>query len=251
MTFFEQDRVRRAGRPGAFPPLPDPVRDFGIAAVLGFLGLTALHGIVFGHVSAAAWVPALALFAVGAAVAAALLERHYPHPLLGWCNVVTLGRGALAAFLVTPLLVGSPHPWLVAGLALATLLLDAADGWLARRRGLVSDFGGRFDVEVDSAFALILALHAVASGLAWPLALVLGTIRYGFVLAAAALPWLRRPLPERVGRKAVCVLQLATLIAVQVPVVTPALATALAGVAALMLVLSFGRDVLWLWRRRG
>ena len=45
-----------------------------------------------------------------------------------------------------------------AALATVSLSLDGVDGWLARRQGLCSDFGGSFDMEVDSVFALLLVL---------------------------------------------------------------------------------------------
>ena len=135
----------------------------------------------------------------------------------------------------------------VAGLALS---LDGLDGWLARREGLVSDFGARFDMEVDALLALVLALIALASGKAGPWVLILGGLRYVYVAAGVFLPWLRRDLPPRWGRKTVCVVQIATLIALLAPPVIPPLSLGLAAVATTLLVWSFAADVLWLWRRR-
>jgi len=64
------------------------------------------------------------------------------------------------------------------------------------------------------------------------------------------LPWLRHPLPDRLSRKAVCVLQLGTLIALQAPALPGAVALNLAVASAAALAWSFGRDVAWLWRTR-
>lgn len=58
------------------------------------------------------------------------------------------------------------------------------------------------------------------------------------------------PLPDRIGRKTVCVIQIAALIALQVPVLPDVYASAIVTIAALALIWSFGRDILWLWRRR-
>jgi hypothetical protein len=105
-------------------------------------------------------------------------------------------------------------------------------------------------MEVDSALALILALNAWAAGTAGAIVLLIGVPRYLFALAAFALPWLNAETPQRFSRKVVCVLQLATLIALQLPPVASGVANpVVAGVAA-ALVWSFGRDVLWLWRVR-
>jgi phosphatidylglycerophosphate synthase len=120
------------------------------------------------------------------------------------------------------------------------------DGWLARRHGLTSSFGARFDMETDAAFALVLALNALATGAAGPVVLLLGLMRYAFVAAAAVLPWLNAPLPERYSRKTVCVVQIAALILIQVPGVPAPLASALVLCAAAALVWSFAVDVAYL-----
>ena len=46
-------------------------------------------------------------------------------------------------------------------LAIAVTVLDGADGWLARRSGVSSAFGARFDGEVDA--FLILALSVAVA----------------------------------------------------------------------------------------
>ncbi len=170
--------------------------------------------------------------------------------MLGLCNVVTLGRLVLVSALVAPLFFDGASAWLVVGLSAVVLAFDGVDGWLARRSNLVSGFGARFDVEVDSAFALILAVHALIDGSAGPIVLLLGLVRYVYVLAGLALPWLNGPLPERFSRKAVCVLQLLALIALQLPFVTPPFSTVLVIIAAAAVLWSFGRDILWLRRSR-
>lgn len=131
------------------------------------------------------------------------------------------------------------------------LALDGVDGHLARRHGRVSAFGARFDMEVDSVLALLLAVHAAASGSGGPLVLFLGLARYGFVAASVALPFLSAPLPPRFGRKGACVLQLGCLIVLQLPVLGAGAAVVLAVVVSAALALSFAVDIAWLARRRG
>lgn len=178
------------------------------------------------------------------------LRHRSPQRRLGAGNAVTFLRMSLVASLLPPLTAGAAGGMIIAATGLVALALDGADGWLARRGGLASDFGARFDVEVDAGFALILALHAMgATGLIWPL-LVLGGARYAFSLAALRRDWLRHALPPRMRRKAICVLQLSALLILQLPGLPPAAATMLAWVAALALIWSFAIDVLWLRRRR-
>jgi len=57
-------------------------------------------------------------------------------------------------------------------------------------------------------------------------------------------------LAERFGRKLVCVVQVAALIALQVPVLPIVLAQWIAVGAVAALLWSFGRDTLWLWRHK-
>ena len=246
MTLLQQD----PGRPRPHPALGALPAGFGGAAALALASCAAALALAFpgaGPVAAGA-----ALLATVAAVAATaiLAERSYPHPVFGGCNAVTLARGGLVAALLAPLLSGAGAGWPVALVAVLGLSLDGVDGWLARRAGLVSDFGARFDMEVDSALAAVLSLLALVSGATGPAILILGFARYAFVAASLALPWLARPLPPSFARKAICVLQIATLIAIQVPVLPAVAASLLTWAAAAALAWSFGRDILWLHRTR-
>jgi phosphatidylglycerophosphate synthase len=181
---------------------------------------------------------------------------HYPHRRLGACNLVTLFRAGLISILAAPLMApemmapGNAAAWGVFAVALAAFALDGIDGWLARRSGLRSAFGARFDMEVDAVFAALLALIALVSGQAGWWVLGLGFMRYGFVVAGWALPWMRADLPERFRRKVVCVIQIGTLIALLAPVVQPPLSAALAGVALAVLIWSFALDMAWLRQAR-
>lgn len=190
---------------------------------------------------------AVALYGAAAAAAAELMRRSYPHARLGLCNVVTLARLVLVAALVVPLVEGPQLHWAIFAVALLALASDGIDGWLARRQGLVSDFGARFDMEVDSVLALVLALNAVAAGQP-ALALLLGIPRYAFAVAGFALPWLNAPLPARYSRKIVCVVQIATLIALQLPIFSDLAADLAVAAVCVTLGWSFGKDIVWLRR---
>lgn len=230
-------------------PLP-PTIAFAVVT-LGLMALVAIasHGLA----PSAGWqaiVPPM-LFMAAMGLAANRMRAGYPHLTLGACNAVTQLRAAMAALLVLPVLmpeiltVWDTEMFLVAASA---LVLDGVDGWLARRAGLSSAFGARFDMEVDSALAAILAcllLTLVDSPAQIAALLVLGFARYGFVAVSSIAPWLKAPLPERWSRKAVCVAQIGALITV---LAAPELAPILPLMAAAVL-WSFGRDILWLARR--
>jgi phosphatidylglycerophosphate synthase len=197
---------------------------------------------------------ATALFAAGAGIAlCAMKPLGYARPNFGLANSVTLFRLALLCLTGVGLLRGDllttvgPLVFAIAGLALA---LDGVDGWLARRGGSATAFGARFDMEVDAAFACMLSLVLLVSGQVGPEILLLGLLRYVFVLAGLLWPRLNGPLPERFGRKVVCVLQIGTLCLLLLPDLPAWLVQGLvAGMSALLL-WSFGRDTLYLARQR-
>ena len=216
----------------------------GLAVVVGLgLGLFAQAGV-------AAILTGAAFFVVAALVAAWQLHRRHPHARLGFANAVTLLRLAFVATLVIPLVSGTPAPVAIIAIATVSLSLDGVDGWLARRQGLSSDFGGSFDMEVDSLFALVLALlAAVVGGAPW-LVILLGLPRYLFWVAGAIWPWLYNPLPSRYSGKVVAVIRMITLIVLQSPWVPAPLAIVLVIGVLAALGWSFGRDIVWLWRRK-
>ena len=140
-----------------------------------------------------------------------------------------------------------PLPLLVVFASL-TILLDAADGWLARTTRTTSELGARFDMEVDAFLILAMSVY-VAPRMGWWV-LLLGLARYLFLAANWFLPWLRASSPPRYWSKVVAVVQgvVLTVAAEDVlprPVVLGALLVAL-----VLLAESFGRQTWWLWRYR-
>ena len=228
----------------------DPATRFAVLAVGGLGALALLVNGVFAGWSVVALCGAAVVQAAGSGLAWRALRRGYPHPALGWCNVVTLLRMVLASALLVPLAAPTQVGWSVFAIASVALALDGVDGWLARRGRLVSAFGARFDMEVDAGLALVLALNGAVHGGAGWMVVMLGLPRYVFWAAGFVLPWLGGDLPERFSRKAVCVIQIGVLIAVQAPIVPAPLAHLLVSLAAGGLAWSFGRDILWLWQRR-
>ena len=193
---------------------------------------------------------ALAVLCVGAALILQGLPEHHPFPSLGSANLATATRGALVALLAA--LVGEqvsiPVQYVALAVAVSAAALDAADGWLARKSNIASRFGARFDMETDALLILTLAVLTWQFGKAGIWVLLSGALRYAFVLAGFALPWLRAPLPPSFRRKAIAVLQTVSLLFAVAPFVLPAESELVAGVALLTLALSFLTDVIWLKR---
>jgi phosphatidylglycerophosphate synthase len=236
----------------------DTARDLSVAAALLLAaGLALAHLAPF---SAAYAAKAMTVYALGAALIWRALRdppRHphpHPHRRFGAANRLTLLRFALCALLAGLLgeanARGDALAWVLMVMATVTAVLDAADGVLARRSGLASEFGARFDMETDAWLTLVLCLlllHLDKLG-AWVLAA--GLMRYAFVAAARIWPWLAAPLPPSRRRQAVCVAQITTLIVCLGPMVPRALATPLAAASLMALTLSFALDLRYLSHTR-
>lgn len=212
-------------------------------ALLAALGMTV-------GLSPAGWAVGLVCGVVlNAAVARGLARSGAEGP--GPADLVTFTRATLgcgvAALTADSWLQKPVAPSLVA-LAVAALLLDAVDGWVARRTGTASAFGGRFDGEVDAFLILVLSLFVAPSVGSWVLAA--GVARYVFAMAGWRLPWLREQLPYRYWRKVVAATQGIVLTVAAAAILPHWLTIAALVVALALLGESFGRDVWWLWRHR-
>jgi phosphatidylglycerophosphate synthase len=167
----------------------------------------------------------------------------------GIANQVTLLRAGLVCLATGAMLAGgvsSAAEWSLVVLVATALSLDAADGWLARRLRLASDFGARFDLEIDAWLILVLALLVWQSGRVGPWILAIGLMRYVFVLASWYFPALRWPLPPSRRRQVICVQQSVTLLVCLLPPVGGLLANVSAGLALLALLASFASDIIYL-----
>jgi len=225
----------------------------GLAAALAIA--LALHA---GLATPLAWVTG----SVAAYLAlAALVYRYWTAGRIriarrsdfGWANRVTLVRAVLVAVLagvfVAPEIV-ERHGVVLASLALAAIALDGLDGWLARMVDDASRFGARFDMEIDALLILVLSIAVLLADRAGPWVLVIGGMRYVFVLAGKMLPWLQGDLPPSTWRKGVCVAQGIVLAVALVPWFPAVLAQSTLALSLAALMHSFGRDTLWLWRHR-
>lgn len=143
------------------------------------------HGWVMlvGLASLVGGAPLISLFGLAALSFSALTyglgKRWTPAGNYGVANFVTMGRFCLVGVMLWYAL---PMPLLAVGLAIAVLLLDGVDGWLARRSGSISAYGEALDKEVDAFLTLALCSSLYRSDQFGVWILVPGALRYLFVL---------------------------------------------------------------------
>jgi phosphatidylglycerophosphate synthase len=225
-----------------------------LAAALALQGEAAFGWRGFGA--------ALTCFGAVAMLVLLGLGHHTPHRSFGVANAVTLIRAAVDALMVGvvaemllggSLIIDATLSWMLVATATAALLLDGVDGWAARRTGMASDFGARFDMETDALFLLMLSMLVHATGKVGVWVLASGLMRYGFVLAAWSWPWLAGQLVPRRRRKVIYAVQVSVLITALAPALTADTAQAVCLLGLALLSCSFGADCVWLARqaRRG
>jgi phosphatidylglycerophosphate synthase len=227
--------------------LPRTTRQQAVAAVVQVVLLCGLSaGVGLGLVG---WLAGIA-YGVGLWALLTAAVRRAEVSTLGPADLVTLARAALVggvtALVADGLWSGDTAVVPLVVTATVALVLDAVDGQVARRSGTASALGARFDMEVDSFLVLVLSVHVAA--LLGPWVLAIGVMRYAFVAASWIAPWMRSPLPTRYSAKAVAALQGIVLVVAASEVRPQPLTVALVCAALALLVWSFGRDVVWLWR---
>jgi phosphatidylglycerophosphate synthase len=194
------------------------------------------------------WNAAVVLLAMTGAGAVLFSEPH-PFPSLGLPNIITMVRAMIVALLAA-LVVEPPMPGFAAwalGFLIAAEILDGVDGWLARRTGISSEFGARFDMETDALMILVLSALAWRLGKTGAWVLVGGAMRYVFAVAAAIVPWLARPLPPTIRGKAAKVAFDVGLAMAIAPFVPRPWSAAAAGFALAFLLYSFAAETMRLW----
>lgn len=236
-------------------PAPTTLRECAPGALSGALSTAALVAGFGGLLVLQADWPAaqvgtaLGGYAVLAAAVAVAAAWHLRSDAFGLANHITLLRTGLACLVGGALLGGARISWSLAGVIAVALLLDAADGWLARRLGLASRFGARFDLEIDALMILILSLLAWQTGRTGLWVLAIGGMRYAFVALGMLWPAARRPLPPSLRRKAACAALGVLLLICLLPPAPAWLAGGAAALALLVQLASFAIDLIWLGRR--
>jgi phosphatidylglycerophosphate synthase len=227
-------RARQTG------PAAGLIAQMALMAVLAETAGLGTAGWTVGIVCAATMATALARGLAGS-----------PGQRLGSASSVTLARATLAvgvaALAADSFTHDTPVPLLVT-LAAVALVLDAIDGWVARRTGMATELGARFDGEVDAFLILALSVYVAPACGAWVLAI--GAARYLFLAGEFLLPWMRTPLPPRRWRKVAAATQGVVLTVAAAGVLPLALTQALLLAALALLMASMGQCTWWLRQRR-
>lgn len=220
--------------------------------MIGLISQFALLGALAGTVGLGGpgWAVGIASGVITNVTLARGLARHGAAGL-GPADRVTLTRATLvcgvAALTADSFSRPTPVSTLVA-LTVVALVLDAVDGWVARRTKTASPLGARSDMEVDAFLILVLSVYVARSTGTWVLAI--GAARYAFVVVRRLLPWMRGTVPPRQWCKVVAATQGVVLTVVAADILPRHWEYAALAAALALLAESFGREVWWLWSDR-
>jgi phosphatidylglycerophosphate synthase len=163
--------------------------------------------------------------------------RHAPSGRFGGANAIT----ALRAVLIVALCASAHIGPVAAVLVMAFVVLDALDGWFARRPpATASEFGARFDMETDALFVLAFGLKLVLVGRLGAWMIVPGVLRYAYAAGIALAPRLGEAPRSKLARFIAGTMM--TSLAVSAWPVEPIFAP-LATVASALVVFSFARSL--------
>jgi len=224
-----------------------------LASVVGCLAVTGIAWQVRPWVNDFYPIHAGIVFLAIMTMATIYVSRHHPFSRLGSANYVTVSRAALLSLVIG--LVNQPVmprlAWAAVLLTAIIAIFDALDGWLARRTKMASDFGARFDMEIDALLILSMSFLVWQYGKAGFWVLLCGLIRYGFVVTGWLLPWLAQPLRPTLRGRTVCVIQVVGLCVALVPIVLFPFSAIVTAITLVVLLWSFAIDVKRLWYGQG
>ena len=190
---------------------------------------------------------ALGLFTVILMIAG---SRWQTPSKFGPANGVTVARAFLVSIAAGA--IGEPlRPDIATFVVLISIIavaFDGLDGWVARKTGMTTAYGARFDMEVDALMIQVLAILVWQYGKAGPWILGSGLMRYAFVAAGWVWTWMRAPLPPTLRGKAICIVQTAALLVALWPNVAPPASVLISAAGLGVLSYSFLTDTIWLWR---
>ena len=129
------------------------------------------------------------------------------------------------------------------------LIMDWLDGYFARKLKQITDFGFFFDQEVDNIFLFILVLSITLNNSELYFLWLIPLLRYIFLLMKYIFVWMRSELYDSIRRKSICAVTTFLLIVCNLEFLSFFLIELLSIISISIIVFSFMKDILWLYRR--
>ena len=128
-------------------------------------------------------------------------------------------------------------------------IMDWLDGYVARKLKQITDFGFLFDQEVDNIFLFVLVLSITLNYSELYFLWLIPLLRYIFLLMKYVFVWMRSDLYDSMRRKSICAVTTFLLIVCNLEFLSFFLIELLSIISISIIVFSFMKDILWLYRR--
>lgn len=178
-----------------------------------------------------------------------IAHRHFAvHDPFGIANSITLLRGFVICTLLTSITTTTNEPpieLIQLALALAALVLDWIDGRAARLFHQPSQFGARFDVEIDSFFLVTVCFVLIDRQALGVWILILPALRPSFFVVQLWLSLNQRTLPLNRRRSMIAGFAATLMVIAMIPSFETGAALSVT-VALALTVYSFAVDLTWL-----
>ena len=135
-------------------------------------------------------------------------------------------------------------------LAFIALILDGADGFIARKYKESNSFGIAFDQEADNLMLLILSLSIYLNKNINIIIFLIPIYRYIFILFMYRFLWLKRELPKSFLRKFICIFTSILLIISHISYLDEYIVINIVFFALFIITFSFAKDIIWLYRKK-
>ncbi|MBN4081250.1 CDP-alcohol phosphatidyltransferase family protein [Caldithrix abyssi] len=169
-------------------------------------------------------------------------QKWTPKDKFGFGNQVTLFR--LMCVLVLSFYWETNSNYFIVFVGLLIFILDILDGWLARRFKLSSEFGDHFDKESDAFFMLTLCLLAIFNNRLGEWILIVGILRYVFVLLIPILNTRERKEHKSIRGRIIAGIATFALLGSFLPL--QGFYQPFAIIATILIISSFALDLKWL-----
>ncbi|MBN2365930.1 MAG: CDP-alcohol phosphatidyltransferase family protein [Calditrichaeota bacterium] len=166
--------------------------------------------------------------------------------VFGLANLITILRLLIVLFIGTFYIL--LENYLISLMALIVLAGDGLDGKIARSRKETSELGEYLDKETDAFFLHIMIMSAVFKDILWEGTVIIGMLRYLFVLTIFILGDLSKKERRSRSGRYIYVFAVVSLILSFLPL--PGIYIPAIFLATGLLLYSFGRDFIWLFSTR-
>ena len=232
--------------------------NINIKILLLYLCMVVLTYIVFHYT----WTPLIllqnTLFFIFFSLVILFFHKKYYICDLTLASIITYIRIIISIIILSGI-INSHNPYIynifytdgaIIYLGFLALILDGADGYIARKYNQETYIGELFDQEADNFLILIMVISLYMNKNINIFAIMIPLYRYIFLASMYKFTWLSNELPRSIRRKSICIISIFTLIIAQSVLFSNYISNNLSLFVLFIITFSFTIDIIWLYRNK-